>query len=610
MKNNEFLDFYNEELYYLREIGKEFARENPQVAQYLGMYSDEIQDPFVERLLEGTAFLSARVQQKLSNEQPEIAVQMLSRLAPLWYTPTPSISMIAIEPDLTYPQWNEDVSLKRGSKVIMKDSSLSGRPATFVTSRDVVVQPLVIDQAVCSVVPASYIPESVVNYFNDSLSHICVKCSTKYCLPLSELKLDPFVVTFAGDSVKANQIFHSIFSESLRIVLWSKSQSKIYSKVLNPSCMELFGILDEDACLPEAVGELPGSRIMKEYLNFPSKFLSLKLTGVQQFLSEITDSYEFEIIFILKNRDLSLIDNISSSNFKLFATPIVNLYRKRCDPVLINNLKFEHPVIVDKNDPTLYKIHHIAEVVGILPDGQDIIFSPLHMDAKYDENDARCGYSIRRRQSKIETKHYKNDDLGMDDVFITLSSGDTSIDLDKLSSLSVVAYVFDRNLNPKLLQSPSLSLEKSLPILGIELLYAPSRPVDFPDINLAWNALQILSDSPFNYTKGRVNNCARFIKNWLYFFANSKELSQISRIESISEVIFEHCYTRYYGKGPITWARGIEATLNILSRNHSDKGALLFGTVLYHALSEYCNLNQSLLMNLNIDGNQVVLLKG
>ncbi|MCV2509423.1 MAG: type VI secretion system baseplate subunit TssF [Neisseriaceae bacterium] len=96
----------------------------------------------------------------------------------------------------------------------------------------------------------------------------------------------------------------------------------------------------------------------------------------------------------------------------------------------------------------------------------------------------------------------------------------------------------------------------------------------------------------------------------MYFFANDKEPSQISRIESVAEMVFEHCYTRYYGKGPITWARGVEATLNILSRKHSDKGALLFGTILYHSLSEYCNLNQSLLMSLNIDGNQVMTLKG
>ncbi|MCV2503769.1 MAG: type VI secretion system baseplate subunit TssF, partial [Neisseriaceae bacterium] len=566
MKNNEFLDFYNEELYYLREIGKEFAKENPQVAQYLGIYSDEIKDPFVERLLEGTAFLSARVQQKLSNEQPEIAVQMLSRLAPLWYTPTPSMSMIAIEPDLTYPQWNEDVSLKRGSKVIMKDSSLSGKPVTFVTSRDVTLQPLVIEDAFYSIAPESYLPESVANYFKDSLSHISIKCGTRYCLPLSELKLDPFTINFSGDIVKANQIFHSIFSDSIRVVLWSKSQTKVYSKVLDVSSIQLFGILNEDSCLPEAIGGLPGSRILKEYLNFPSKFLSLKLDGVQEFLGSIKDSYEFEIIFILKNRSLSLVDNISSSNFKLFATPIVNLYKKRCDPVLINNLKFEHPIVVDKNDPTLYKIHHIDEVVGILPDGQDVVFSPLHMDAKYDQNDARCAYSIRRRESKIETKYYKNNDLSVDDVFITLSSGNTTVDLDKISHLSVVVYVSDRNFNPKLLQSPSLSLEKSLPILGVELLNSPSRPVDLPDMNLAWNALQVLSESPFNHTKDRAGNCARFIKNWLYFFANDKEPSQISRIESVAEMVFEHCYTRYYGKGPITWARGVEATLNILSR--------------------------------------------
>lgn len=47
------------------------------------MHIDGVLDPFVERLLEGSAFLCTRIQEKLNNEQPEFALQMLSRTAPL-----------------------------------------------------------------------------------------------------------------------------------------------------------------------------------------------------------------------------------------------------------------------------------------------------------------------------------------------------------------------------------------------------------------------------------------------------------------------------------------------------------------------------------------------
>ena len=52
------LDYYNRELAYLRELGAEFSRQHPKIAGRLGMSGIEVADPYVERLLEGFAFLS------------------------------------------------------------------------------------------------------------------------------------------------------------------------------------------------------------------------------------------------------------------------------------------------------------------------------------------------------------------------------------------------------------------------------------------------------------------------------------------------------------------------------------------------------------------------
>ena len=62
------LTLYNGELQHLREMGAEFAREFPKVASRLGIDGTEVADPYVERLLEGAAFLAARVQLKLDAE--------------------------------------------------------------------------------------------------------------------------------------------------------------------------------------------------------------------------------------------------------------------------------------------------------------------------------------------------------------------------------------------------------------------------------------------------------------------------------------------------------------------------------------------------------------
>ena len=78
----QFTRLYQDELNYLRELGGEFAREHPKIAARLGLDGMEVADPYVERLLEGFAFLAARVQRKLDAEQPQLIAQLLDSMYP------------------------------------------------------------------------------------------------------------------------------------------------------------------------------------------------------------------------------------------------------------------------------------------------------------------------------------------------------------------------------------------------------------------------------------------------------------------------------------------------------------------------------------------------
>ena len=71
------LQYYNLELQHLREMGAEFAAHFPKIAARLGMHGLEVDDPYVERLLEGVSFLAARVQLKLDAEFPRFTQALL-----------------------------------------------------------------------------------------------------------------------------------------------------------------------------------------------------------------------------------------------------------------------------------------------------------------------------------------------------------------------------------------------------------------------------------------------------------------------------------------------------------------------------------------------------
>src|SRR5919109_3212858 len=96
--HREFLDLYNRELQLLHEQAREFATEYPGIAERLGGLLADRMDPMVAGLLEGAAFLAARVQLKMKHEFPEFTGNLLEQLVPNYLAPTPSMMLVKASP--------------------------------------------------------------------------------------------------------------------------------------------------------------------------------------------------------------------------------------------------------------------------------------------------------------------------------------------------------------------------------------------------------------------------------------------------------------------------------------------------------------------------------
>src|ERR1051325_9601692 len=92
------LDYYDRELRYLRELGGEFAEEFPEVARQLELSAVACADPYVEPLLEGFAFLAARVHLKLDAEFPRFTEHLFEMVCPSYLAPTPSLAVARVTP--------------------------------------------------------------------------------------------------------------------------------------------------------------------------------------------------------------------------------------------------------------------------------------------------------------------------------------------------------------------------------------------------------------------------------------------------------------------------------------------------------------------------------
>src|SRR5882757_10823395 len=93
------LRHYENELAFMREMGSEFASEFPKVAARLDLNSFDVPDPYVERLMEGFAFLTARIQLKMEAEFPTFTQSLLQLVYPHYLAPTPSMSIVQFTPN-------------------------------------------------------------------------------------------------------------------------------------------------------------------------------------------------------------------------------------------------------------------------------------------------------------------------------------------------------------------------------------------------------------------------------------------------------------------------------------------------------------------------------
>ena len=145
--DSRLLRYYENELAYMREMGAEFARAYPKIAARLGMEGFEILDPYVERLLEGSAFLAARVQLELDMQFPAMTSHLLEIVYPHYLCPTPSMMIAQLEPDLTGDSLADGHRIERGSALVSQLTEGQRTPCEFRTAMDMVLWPVEIAEA-------------------------------------------------------------------------------------------------------------------------------------------------------------------------------------------------------------------------------------------------------------------------------------------------------------------------------------------------------------------------------------------------------------------------------------------------------------------------------
>ena len=598
--NKDFLDIYQNELRFLRESGDNFAKIHPQIASNLGINQDGFKDPFIERLIESTAFLTARIQQRLNYEQGEFAINVLERLAPNWLLPVPSMATISLEVDLTAPEWGNGKVVGKGTRFHLNDPCLA-EPLIYTTTYDVKLLPLQITDARCEPYIQS-VPNVVLQNLKEGLSYVSIKLSSQGVISLDKMDLDGLTLTLTDDLARSHLMFKTLLEDSIKIIAWTASDTGVNIKSFPKESLRIRGFDNDESAIPQAMSELPGTRILREYFSFSEKFVNIKLPSLNDFIKKSgANCNDVNLIFVLDVRNDKLLGKINSKSFSLFAVPVINLFRKRCDPVVVDGNRYEQHVVVDKFKPFNYDLYEPISVRAITASAKSYNLSPYGSDGRFENSEHQRGfYAIRRLDANNATKERIPGGKGEDSLISFALSGNESA-TDQVESLHIEAFVTQSSFDANLLQANSWSVDMSLPIHKINTIRRPTQKRANANFNKVWLAAQLLSDNVLRYNDTRIKDCSPIIKRWLSAMSDDESKTDQRRIDSLKSIRLTHKHERYRGHGPIAWVRNALLSVAIDTHYHSDDGGYLFGQIIRHALLGFLDVNQSLSVQVTLD---------
>ena len=600
-----FLNYYNEELKFIREMSGEFARSFPKVAGRLALDpsgQEKCTDPFVERLLEGVAFLTARVRQKQDSEFPTWTQAFFESVYPNFPNPLPSIGIVKVTPKLTESGLAEGLEIPRGTSFLSKLNPGDKTYCTFKTVQDASLYPLSIDSA-------DYYDRSLdqLGVSSEHLSGVSAAVKIDFLstaggeedrLPVSEFSMDRLDLYLRGTGSIPVRILEYILSRTVRILVRPLGGNASSAAVLNPDSLTTIGLHNNEATLPVDARVFEGYRLLREYFACPQRFRYLRLEGLSKLISEIETS-GFEVVFLMDRTDDFIQRHLESSNFDLFCVPVVNLFEKQLDRIELNYNRHEYCVVPDKTKPYDYEVYSIQSVKGIGPasEGGDKMFYPFYrvVDSLRGVNSF---YTIRREVRMLSNaeEHYgrKSSYLGSN-MYISLVDGRQNHLETSLRQLSVKALCTNRHL-PLSMSRPEDSdsdfeVEYDL-VEKICFIGSPTVPRNAQDQGtLLWRMVNQLHSNYHSIIGDSDNQSGQGLRDVLSPFAESINLDLLKQVEALIKVESNPITRRFHTEGPASFVRGQEIKLIFDEQVFGDGGFFALGLLISEFLRRYVMIN-------------------
>jgi type VI secretion system protein ImpG len=592
------LRHYEGELSYLREMGAEFAEAYPKIAARLGMDSAEVADPYVERLLEGVAFLSARVQLELELQFPTFTRHLLEIVYPHYLCPTPSMLVAAFEPDQANAAMKDGFVLKRGTALRSALGEGDQTACVFRTSQDVTLWPV-------DIVEAEYLDgrgqlvAAGITRDVEARAGIRLRLRRRGVDPISELSLDKLNLFLNNSSGRHWELHELLCTQVTGVAGRSTDRRADWVLDLPRARIEARGYDPEEALLPTPKRSFDGYRLLQEYFAMPERYHFVDLVGINAAIKKAKGN-EVDIYILLRDGMPELAAAITPEAFTLHASPAINLFEKRCDRVLVSNSQVEHHVVPDRTAPMDFEVFSLQNVVGISERGEaDVQFRPFYSADDFTAaGDTHPTYytqfrRMRQRNEKERLRGVRTSYLGSE-VYLTLVDPKQAPYDAELGQLSVQAMCSNRDL-PLLLPTGGkdlFHLPDGGPVAAISTPVPPTRPR--PSLGQGETAWRLISHLSLNYLS--IADTANgggieALRELVGVYAPSGDKTIEKQIEGMVSIESRPIVRRMSDGVLSTAVRGLELKLGFDDSFFEGTSVYLLGSVLERFFRRYVTIN-------------------
>lgn len=576
MENDDpILRYYEAEMRYLRESGKEFAKAHPDRARMLNLDRVGDRDPYVERLYEGFAFLSGRLQQKLDDELPELTEGLVSLLWPHYLRMIPSLSVVELIPLAERLQKTEVVP----AGVPVRSAPIAVPPAAgtegttpktvqclYRTTQAVALQPISITQAGPTVRQDG---RSVIR-LGFALDQSALRKETD----LSRLRLH------LNADLPTAFAMHLALTRQVDSIAWRIPEVRDGEAVpLAGVTIEPAGFSTEERLWPKGDAAFSGYQLLLEYFTFREKFLFVDLCGLDVAkLPEKSTCFELEIV--LKHAYPSD-QRFSAENVRLFCSPVINLFELDAEPIEINHHETEYRVV-----PAGHQSEHVETYSVDSIEAFDHETAGRYEYVPFATFRHRGGMLRHEAPERYFHARVRPGVSGLHETWVILG-GHAWETMDTLPEESVSLRVTGTNgmLPRKGLREASISeLAASPPnVTGVHNLVAPTLPLYPPTGDrFQWRVLSHLAPNFLSMLNAEVLRGALALYDWTNDELNRRRLAGILWV---SQELLEEVSGGSVERGVL-----IEVTLD--SHAFAGEGdVMLFGELLHRFFGLYAEIN-------------------